>query len=422
VDVGARAGSYAPAMTWDRVSRWLAARPVVPDAVGVAVVALVVVPWSFSFDTVGGEQRAAGWAALLLAPLALRRVLPVGSAVAVFAVAALHVLVGPLLVLPADLAVLVALYSVSVHGPRWAGIVAMFGVLVGAVAFAGRLLLVAGTAALDIAATGAVLISVTGLAVWALALLRRTRRATVVALRDRADRLERERDQQARLAAADERARIAREMHDVVAHSLSIVIAQADGGRYAAELEPRAAARALDTIGETGRAALADMRRILGVLRADQLGEDGPDLAPQPATDDLERLIDQVRASGVQVSLVQVGTPQALAPGIGLTVFRICQEALTNVLKHAGPDATVTVRQRWGPSSLVLEISDDGRGAAAEDDGAGHGLLGMRERVALFDGTMHAGPRPGGGFEVRVELPLPPPASRPAASDPETSP
>src|SRR5690606_35385881 len=176
-----------------------------------------------------------------------------------------------------------------------------------------------------------------------------------------------------------------------------------------------AATFALETIAETGRAALADMRRLLGVLREDD-GEPGDDgaLAPQPGSGDLETLVEQVRASGLNVSLVRMGTPRALPPGVGLTAYRICQEALTNVMKHAGPDPSVTLLVQWTDTSLSLEISDDGRGAAAdlsdEDAVGGHGLLGMRERAMMLGGTLTVGPRPGGGFRVRATLPLPPPA------------
>jgi signal transduction histidine kinase len=128
---------------------------------------------------------------------------------------------------------------------------------------------------------------------------------------------------------------------------------------------------------------------------------------PQPAARDIEQLVETVRSSGLRVSLVRVGTARTLPPGAGLTAYRICQEALTNVLKHAGPDPTVTVLVQWSADALTLEVSDDGRGAAATGDGAGHGLLGMRERAAMFGGAVSAGPRPGGGFRVRAQLPLP---------------
>ena len=263
------------------------------------------------------------------------------------------------------------------------------------------------------------------LSVFAFGLVRRARREAIDALRDKTRRLEIERDQEAQIATAAERARIAREMHDIVAHSLSVIIAQADGGRYAAEQDATAAERSLTTIAETGRAALADMRRLLGVLRPPEpgSGERSPrttrppatgdpgiaDLTPQPQVDDVADLVAHVRASGVRASLVRMGMPRPLPPGTGLTVYRICQESLTNVLKHAGPEPTATVLLQWMPASLVLEVTDDGRGAAAEADGAGQGVLGMRERAAMLGGTLTVGPRPGGGYRVRAEIPIPTP-------------
>ncbi|MDO4791482.1 MAG: sensor histidine kinase [Buchananella hordeovulneris] len=205
-------------------------------------------------------------------------------------------------------------------------------------------------------------------------------------------------------ASATERTRIAREMHDIVAHSLSVVIAQADGGRYAAKSDPSAAERALTTIAEISRAALKDMRAILGVLRGPE--EDALQRLPQPMDDDLDALVATMSDSGLPTSIVRVGTPQVLAPGMGLTVHRLVQEALTNVLKYGGPAAHATVMVTWGPTSLEITVDDDGRGASVETDGKGHGIIGMRERVAAFGGTLQAGARPGGGFRVRAHLPL----------------
>jgi signal transduction histidine kinase len=195
-------------------------------------------------------------------------------------------------------------------------------------------------------------------------------------------------------------------MHDIVAHSLSVIIAQADGGRYASRADPEAAARALATISETGRAALSDMRRILGVLR--HPGEDHG-LAPVPDEQDLGQLVAQMRQTGLDVSMVRVGTRRTLPPGSGLALYRIAQEALTNVLKHAGPGVRVTVLEQWNPESVTVEVADDGRGAAAEKapGGPGHGLVGMRERAEMFGGHLAAGPGPAGGFRVRAALPLP---------------
>jgi len=415
-----------------------------PVDVAVALVAaIVMVPTaSDTLDRAGGSVGLYAASLAMVVPLAWRRTAPVASAVVIYTFALGHLLGGTTLLLPADALVLVALYSVTVHGPVWSYRIALAGSLVGS-------LLAGATIALEDSLRGpqggfvwSLTLSLGALSTFALALVRRSRREAITALVDRAERLEVERDQQAQIATAAERARIAREMHDIVAHSLSVVIAQADGGRYAAAQNPAAAERALDTIAETGRAALADMRRLLGVLRpsagpstseatgerprpgvlpgvggrtgpAGDLRSAGraapvPDLVPQPAVDDVAGLVAQVRDSGVRVSLVRMGTPRTLPPGTGLTVYRICQESLTNVLKHAGPAPTATVLLQWAAASLVLEVTDDGRGAAAESDGAGQGVLGMRERAAMLGGTLTLGPRPGGGFRVRAEIPIPP--------------
>ncbi|PWD50266.1 hypothetical protein C8046_05915 [Serinibacter arcticus] len=248
-------------------------------------------------------------------------------------------------------------------------------------------------------------VSAPAVVAWALGLLRTGTRQRRAAQRERVLRMATERTQQSVIAVAAERARIAREMHDVVAHSLSIVVAQADGGRYIAAQNPEAAAQVLETISTTGRSALRDMRRILGVLRE---GDANP-TAPQPDAGGVDALVEQVRASGVSIELVRSGEPQDLPAGMGLAVYRICQEAMTNVMKHAGPVQRVRVRVdlAFHPGWLVVQVDDDGRGAATSSDGAGHGLVGMRERLALFGGTLQAGPRPGGGYRVNAAFPLP---------------
>ncbi|KAE8763710.1 sensor histidine kinase [Georgenia thermotolerans] len=366
-------------------------------------------------------QAAAGPSAVVVAAvviampaaLAWRRTHPVASAVTVYLCALLHLVLGvvafssdQMVIVPTDVLVLVALYSVTVYGPPWARRAALAGALLGALLLAVVTATWFGGASLwNFLAT---LLGVAGmvLATWGYAQFRRGRIERLESLLERARRLEIERDQQAQLATAAERARIAREMHDVVAHTLSVVIAQADGGRYAARTDPVAAERALTTIAEMGRDALADIRRILGVLR-DGDAQAGTALLPQPVDADLDALVGQIRTSGVAVSLVRMGEARPLPPGAGLTIYRVCQEALTNALKHAGPGARITVLLQWLPGALTLQVDDDGRGAAAPSDGKGQGLVGMRERAALFGGTVQAGPRPGGGYRVRVQLPLP---------------
>lgn len=414
---------------WERLTRWEHRHRLGIDLTLTVATGLTVVPVSAAASESGGTGFAAGfvWSCLLWAPLAWRRRSPVASVVAVYVAGLAHLVLGTPTFLIADLAVLIALYSVTVHGPRWAHRTAIVSAIVGGLVLACTMAVQYVWASDPAQLAGSALLmwvfcSACAVATWAFGLMRRSRRETIGALRDRAERLERERDQQARIATAAERTRIAREMHDIVAHSLSVVVAQADGGRYAAAGDPDAATRALATIAETGRAALADMRRLLGVLREPEgesgtPGAAGAPFTPQPAAEDVEQLVEQVRASGVRASLVRMGTPRPLPPGIGLTVYRICQEALTNVLKHAGPDPAVTVLVQWQPAALVLEVTDDGRGASADSDGAGHGLLGMRERATMVGGRLSAGPRPGGGFRVRAELPLPgAPASGPAGA------
>jgi signal transduction histidine kinase len=248
-----------------------------------------------------------------------------------------------------------------------------------------------------------VFIAMLVIAPWALGMWIRTRRAYVAQLVERGHRLEREAAQQAELAASDERARIAREMHDVVAHGLSVMIVQADGARYAVKTSPEAAADALENIAASGREALAEMRRMLGLLRSEDT-ETGT--RPQPGLGDLDYLVEQSRASGMRLEAT-IGSPlPETTPGVGLTVYRVVQEALTNVRKHAGPEvcAQLTVRSHY--DRIEVEVADDGRGAAAPGDGTGHGLIGMRERVAVHGGRLHAGPRPGGGYGVRAVVPL----------------
>jgi signal transduction histidine kinase len=224
------------------------------------------------------------------------------------------------------------------------------------------------------------------------------------ALEERAQLLDVERDQEMRLAATTERARIARELHDVVAHSLSVVIAQADGGRYAGKADPEAATGALEAIAATGRQALTDMRALLGVLR----DGGGEEYAPQPDVEAIPALVEDVRASGLDVDLITEGTPRSLPAGPQLAAYRIVQESLTNVLKHAGPAGRAWVRLQWRDDALELSVLDDGRGASAamvDADGDGQGIRGMVERAQLHGGRLEAGPRHSGGFGVHAALP-----------------
>ncbi|MFD5323594.1 sensor histidine kinase [Streptomyces sp. NPDC127092] len=210
-----------------------------------------------------------------------------------------------------------------------------------------------------------------------------------------------EREQEVRLAAADERARIAREMHDIIGHNLSVITGLADGGRYAAAKNPERAAQALDAIGTTSRQALSELRRLLGVLREE---DESAARTPQPGLADLPVLIEGVREAGLRVRTHLAPPAHALSPGAELTVYRVVQEALTNTLKHGGEAAEATVTLAYEPEALVVTVTDTGRGAA--NPGQGQGLAGMRERAALYDGTLECGTPPEGtGWHVSLTLP-----------------
>ncbi|MBV8196382.1 MAG: sensor histidine kinase [Candidatus Dormibacteraeota bacterium] len=229
-----------------------------------------------------------------------------------------------------------------------------------------------------------------------------TRTAYIDSLRARASQLQRERDLLAQQAVADERVRIARELHDVVAHHLSLITVQANALRTQV---PRAspAATTADVIASTGHQAMEEMRRMLGVLRLGGASET-PGRLPQPGIDDIDQLVSQTRTAGVETTLTVEGTRRPLPAAMELSAFRIVQEALTNVLRHAGP-ARCSVRLVYEDDALAIKVSDDGRGDST-GTGGGHGLVGMRERAALFGGTVEAGPAPGGGFAVAATLPL----------------
>ena len=213
----------------------------------------------------------------------------------------------------------------------------------------------------------------------------------------KAARLELER----REAIAEERARIARELHDVIAHSVSVMTVQAGAAEAMLQRDPELALEPVRAVQETGRQAMVEMKRLVGILREH---DDETGLAPQPGLADLDRLVAQVREAGLPVQLAVEGEPRELPLGVDLSAYRVVQEALTNALKYAGR-ARATVTVRYGADDLSIEVTDDGRGEAS-GNGGGHGLIGMRERVGVFGGTFAAGPREGGGFSVSARLPL----------------
>jgi signal transduction histidine kinase len=306
---------------------------------------------------------------------------------------------------PADvIAFLIAVYSVAAHRPLARSAI---GGVAAVIAFTALIFSYPVDVSLGDYVTDIALL----IWVWWLGRGLRLRRAYLAELEDRAQRLERVREGDARTARVEERARIARELHDVVAHHVSVMTVQAGAARRILDRDPESARVAMRTIEGLGRTALSEMRRIVGVLRTERDPEHtGRELAPQPGLHDIGGLIDRVRETGLMVQLWIEGEPRTLSPGVDLAVYRLVQEALTNTLKHAGPQARAWVRIHYAGQGVNVEIEDDGRGAAAglpgNGDSAGHGLVGMRERVSLYGGELRIGPRSGGGFEVRARFPL----------------
>lgn len=230
------------------------------------------------------------------------------------------------------------------------------------------------------------------------------RRAHLQELELRAERAEREREERARQAVGEERARIARELHDIVAHQMAVMTVQAEGAaRLAGDADPRVAG-ALKTIRETGHEGLAEMRNIVGILRT---GSDPAlPLEPSAGLDRLQRLAQQMGAAGLEVELEVKGAPTPLPSVVDLGAYRVVQESLTNTLRHGGPGARALVTIDYRDDTVEVRVSDDGRGAASGGDGSGQGVIGMRERVVLLGGEFAAGPKPGGGFEVKASIPV----------------
>jgi signal transduction histidine kinase len=334
----------------------------------------------------------------LCAPLPLRR----WNRPLCFALVALVALIQWFTSTPqlADLAVLVALYWVALDGELTEIAVAAVVVESGAIMAATRW---------SPSEPVKVWVGLSGLAVAAgvLGITIRQRRALLASLKEKAARLEFERDQEGRLGAARERARIAREMHDIVSHNLTVMIGLADGATYALDSSPQRALSAIQRVSATGRQALVEMRRLLGVLGDEP---DAHPLEPQPGLDRLDELLARVDAAGIPVTIELEGAPRELSGGVQLAVFRVAQEALTNTLKHAERPAQAHVVLRCRSGDVELEITDTGPGtgdgmpARAPEVLGGRGLRGMRERAAAYGGRLEAGPRPEGGWRVHLSL------------------
>ncbi|MFI7160729.1 MULTISPECIES: sensor histidine kinase [Micromonospora] len=391
------------------MARLILGRPLRGIAFDTAVCGLVVF---FAVSAyVAGQIGVAAFAVGLAAAVAVffRRTHPTAVAVAVAALALVQVIAGwgPLAY---DIAVLIALYSVVKYADRLRD-----GIVAGVVAVLGGVLAALQTPGAGPWWMGAFFYALIVGAVWLAGLNLRTRRLYVLSLEDRAATLEREREAQARAAVAEERTRIARELHDVVAHSMAVMIVQADGVRFTLDRDPATAREAAKVVADTGRAALEEMRRLVGVLREPTATQPDPADGPahrRPALVELPALLDRFRAAGLRVACGGAGAPPPLPPGLELTVYRVVQESLTNTLKHAGVGASVELTLDWSADAVVIRAVDDGRGRPVDGPApsGGHGLVGMRERVGVYDGSLAAGPTLAGGWRVRARLPLSPAA------------
>ncbi len=380
-----------------------------PPPSDILLAAALFLPAVVSYALEGGgpaEGRAAwtGWPllALIFVPLAWRRVAPsltiscTGLSTAAWFLIGTTDPTGASAVVPT--AVMVAMYSVAAYGSRSDGVISMlitqFFVAVSFLSAMSR----------DDSVSGYNLVVnvLLFLGIWALGDRTRVRRDLVEQLTARAQQAEQSRELASNLAVADERTRIARELHDVIAHTVSVVVVQAGAGRRVAAKDPGGAEAALASIESIGREALSDLRRMVGVLRDEAPGED---LTPQPTLADVPDLVDRLAAAGLPVRSRLEGRPRALPPGIEVTAYRIVQEALTNVLRHAGAVRAVEVTISHSEDAVSVTVTDDGRGPRA-DGGPGSGQVGMRERVGLYNGNLEVGGRAGGGYRVRATLPV----------------
>jgi signal transduction histidine kinase len=379
---------------------WLRRHPKLVDGVLAAVFGITGILSAFAIPRLGLIPVSMA----LSVPVVFRRTHPVAAFAVVIAVGAVQVFT-TLRLGSADLAIPVMLYTLAAYTPRRISVPGLAVCLAGSLAAIVAWGTPANLSAPSWLLVGSIIFAGPSLLAWVLGDSMRYRRAYYASLEERAARLEAERGAQAQIAAAAERARIARELHDVIAHNVSVMVVQADGASYALGSDPGRAAEALAAISATGRQALAEMRRLLGILRRD---EEATPREPLPGIGQLGELLESTRAAGLPVSFTVEGVPQPLPGGAALAAYRIVQESLTNTRKHAGPLASAQVTLRYLEDGLVLEISDDGRGAATRPDGAGHGLTGMAERVAVYGGSVTAGPREGGGFRVTARLPVAP--------------
>ncbi|MCB0996498.1 MAG: sensor histidine kinase [Acidimicrobiales bacterium] len=384
---------------------WMNRSPALADGLLAAVLAGLSLA-GLAYAEPSGSERGADALAVLLAlaqtlPLVARRRAPVGT-LAIVAVATMAFWIADYDTAFGGAGHLVALYSASAHiADRERRLLA-----VGATLVTMTLVTILGVLVPeeDLPAVAVLAIALINTTAVILGDNVRTRRAYVAELRERVERAEAEREERAARATIDERTRIARELHDVVAHNVSVMVVQAGAAERVVEREPARAAEALRQIADTGRDALDELRQVLGALRAH---DEAASRTPQPTLAQLEALFSHCEEAGVPVRVRIDGDQRHLPASVELTAYRLVQEALTNTVKHAGT-AAAEVSLVFEPDALRVVVLDDGRGAAADPQpGAdGHGLTGMRERVELHGGRLVAGPRPGGGFRVQAHIPL----------------
>ncbi|MEU0877548.1 sensor histidine kinase [Lentzea sp. NPDC005914] len=387
-----------------RFSLWMKAHP----AFGDSLIAGILLIFDMGF-AVSAADRGVSFSAflavtlLMLGPLPFRRYHPLGTSYLILAGAFLQLFThGGESGIPArmsDFALAIALYTLVAYIGRKSALI-----------YSGWLL--AGTLLWAIFQVGEIqavflvfmVFVIFGFS-WAMGEFIGARRAYQSEMEQRLKLLETERDQQAKIAVGEERSRIARELHDVVAHAVSVMIVHADGAAYTIRSQPEVAENAVRTIADTGRQALTEMRRLLGVLRSEDAETQW---APQPDASGVVELAENTRAAGVPVRLEITGDVDDLPVGVGLSVYRIVQEALTNTIKHAGAGSTALVRLARSQEELRLEVIDNGFGTPYDvvKVSGGNGLIGMRERAAVLGGEFEAGPNPGGGWRVRASFPL----------------
>lgn len=409
---------------WRNPWQWLRAHPYTADGLFAAVATLVNLLGMGATEYAGYHLRgpdalSVGLAVIGAAPMVLRRRFPVSV---LLAVSGAYFVQGFLDYNSAagGVVVLFATYTLGAYAPVWIGLLLVAAQAAGSVVYLYSKADFTNAVGLDLTPLVLALVVAQFPGVWVIGRALRTRRLYLAELEDRAERLERAAAAEVRAALAEERARVARELHDVVAHHVSVMTVQATAARRMLGRDPERSSEAMRAVEDTGRAALDEMRRIVGALRtADRAAPDRTDetaepdagvLAPQAGVAELPPLLERAREAGLEVELTVLGEPRRLPASIDLAIYRVVQEALTNSLKHAGP-TRARVMLRYEPDAVAVAVTDDGGSRTSTHRqpagaAAGHGLIGMRERVSLNGGTLRTGPRAAGGFQVSARIPI----------------